>query len=123
MKRRLPVFVMLGGALLLGVSNPATPARAQACPDDYATIETIRGVIMDIKPAPDPFKTADIFFSGPEPCTHIWMQVLKTDAAKCHVGQTIEVRGVFARDVDANSWEVGPTKNDYMALGDDFTCG
>jgi hypothetical protein len=86
-------------------------------------VETIRGVIIDIKPAPDPFKTADIFFSGPVPCTHIWMQVLKTDAAKCRVGDVIEVRGVVARDVDANSWEVGPTKNDYMALGDDFTCG
>jgi hypothetical protein len=123
MKRRLPVFSALGMTVVLGIASPATPLRAQSCADDYTTVETIRGVIMDIKPAPDPFKTADIFFSGPAPCTHIWMQVLKTDAAKCHVGDAIAVKGVFASDVDANSWEVGPTKNEYMTLGDDFTCG
>ena len=75
--------------------HPAAPARANSCSNDYVTIETIRGTIMDIKPAPEPFPTADIYLSGPAPCARIWMQVLKGDAAKCHVGGNIEVRGLI----------------------------
>ena len=114
-------------ALALVVGAPAIhPARAQfqpaACADDYVTIETVRGTIIQIKPAPEPFKTADIFFSGPSPCDRMWMQVLKTDAERCRVGNTIEVTGVVTMDVENKSWEIGPTKNDYMTLGEDFTC-
>ena len=118
---------MRGAALLLLalalVGSPAVrPARAQSCADDYVTIETVRGVIIEIKPAPEPFKTADIFFSGPSPCDRMWMQVRKTDAERCRVGNGIEVTGVVTMDVENKSWEIGPTKNDYMTLGKDFTC-
>jgi hypothetical protein len=33
------------------------------------------------------------------------------------------VTGVVTMDVENMSWEIGPTKNDYMTLGQDFTCG
>jgi hypothetical protein len=111
--------------VLAGVPG-SPPARAQvqrsACADDYLTIETVRGTIIEIKPAPEPFKTADIFFSGPSPCDRMWMQVLKMDAARCRVGNSIEVTGVVTMDVENKSWEIGPTKNDFMTLGQDFTC-
>ena len=48
--------------------HPSKPARADSCSNDYVTVETIRGTIMDIKPAPEPFPTADIYLSGPPPC-------------------------------------------------------
>src|SRR5882757_5436263 len=113
-------------ALALAGSLALRPARAQfqptACADDYITIETVRGTILEIKPTPEPFKTADIFFSGPSPCDRMWMQVLKTDALRCHVGNAIEVTGVVTMDVENKSWEIGPTKNDFMTLGEDFRC-
>lgn len=116
---------MRGVALLLlaliTVGAAPLPTRA-ACADDYLTVETVRGAIIEIKPAPEPFKTADIFFSGPSPCDRMWMQVLKTDAERCRVGNAIEVTGVVTMDVENMSWEIGPTKNDYMTLGQDFTC-
>jgi hypothetical protein len=109
-------------ALVLVGSPGIRTARAQSCADDYVTIETVRGTIIEIKPAPEPFKTADIFFSGPSPCDRMWMQVLKTDAERCRVGNGIEVTGVVTMDAENKSWEIGPTKNDYMTLGQDFTC-
>jgi hypothetical protein len=98
------------------------PVRAQSCVNDYITVETLRGTIIDIKPAPEPFKTADIYLSGPSPCERMWMQVLKIDAEKCRIGDSIEVTGVVTADAENNAWEIGPAKNDYMTLGDDFTC-
>ncbi len=86
------------------------------------TIEMIRGTIVAINPAPEPFKSADIDVTGPSPCTRMWMQALKKDAQQCHVGGWIEVRGVVTLDVENHSWEIGPTKNEYMTRGDDFTC-
>ena len=50
------------------------------------------------------------------------MQVLKKDAERCHAGGRIEVTGVVTADTENNSWEIGSSKNDYMTLGDDFTC-
>ena len=50
------------------------------------------------------------------------MQVLKGDAAQCHVGGEIEVRGVVTSDDENNAWEIGPVNNEYMTLGQDFTC-
>lgn len=109
-------------ALILVGSTPPAPSHAQSCADDYLTIETIRGTIIDIRPAPAPFKSADIYLSGPAPCTRVWMQVLKKDAERCRIGGSIEVKGVVTADVENNSWEIGPTRNEYMTLGDDFTC-
>jgi hypothetical protein len=119
-------IALLVPALVLVAAPGADPARAQyqrsACADDYLTIETVRGTILEIKPAPEPFKTADIFFTGPSPCDRMWMQVLKTDAERCRAGNDIQATGVVTMDVENMSWEIGPTKNDFMTLGQDFTC-
>jgi len=117
---RIAAFLI--AVLVVGCAMPARLARAQSCQDDYVTIETIRGTIIDIKPAPEPFKTADIYFSGPTPCDRIWMQVFKTDAARCQIGSAIEAKGVITSDVENNAWQIGSPKNEYMLLGDDFTC-
>jgi hypothetical protein len=117
---------LLVSALLFVIATGAAPAPVTraACADDYFTVETIHGTILEIKPAPEPFKTADIHFSGPPPCEQMWMQVLKTDAVPCRVGGTIEATGVVTMDAEAgdNIWDMGPTKNDYMTLGEDFHC-
>jgi len=114
----MPVLMVL----VVAGSVPAMPARAQSCSDDYVTIETIQGTIIDIKPAPEPFKTADIYLTGPARCARIWMQVLKTDAERCRAGGRIAVKGVITSDPENNSWQIGSEKNEYMRLGDDFTC-
>ena len=119
---RMRVATFLLAVLIVGCSMPARLARAQSCQDDFVTVETIRGTIIDIKPAPEPFKTADIYFSGPMPCDRIWMQVFKTDATRCQIGNTVEVRGVITSDPENNAWQIGSSKNEYMLLGDDFTC-
>ncbi|HEY4265120.1 MAG TPA: hypothetical protein VGM72_07375 [Micropepsaceae bacterium] len=116
-------FVPILACFVAAGSMPAQPARGASCADDYLTIETVRGRILEIKPAPEPFKTADIYFSGPSPCDRIWMQVLKTDAARCRAGMPIVVTGVVTMDVENQSWEIGPTKSEYMTPGVDFTCG
>jgi hypothetical protein len=103
-------------------ANPTAPAQAQSCSDDYVTVETSRGTIIDIKPAPDPFQSADIYLTGPAPCTRMWMQVLKRDAENCLIGGSVDVMGVITEDAENNSWEINPAKNDYMTLGEDFTC-
>ena len=113
-------IVLFLGLLLAGAAPP--PMRS-ACADDYLTIETVRGTIFEIKPAPEPFKTADIFFSGPRPCERMWLQVLKTDAVRCRVGAPIQVTGIVTMDVENHSWEIGPTRNEFITLGDDFICG
>jgi len=109
-------------AVTLLAAHPVQHANAQSCADDFVTIETIRGTIIDIKPAPEPFRSADIYLSGPAPCTTMWMQVLKQDGEKCRVGGAIEVRGVVTSDVENNAWQIGPVDNEYMTLGQDFTC-
>lgn len=104
-------------------AHPAKPAHADSCANDFVTVEAIRGTIIDIKPAPEPFRTSDIYLSGPAPCTSMWMQVLKPDAEKCRIGGAIEVRGVITSDAENNAWQIGPIENVYMTLGQDFTCG
>jgi hypothetical protein len=52
----------------------------------------------------------------------MWMQVLKRDTKNCHVGGTVEARGVVTSDAENNAWQIGPVQNDYMTLGDDFSC-
>ena len=113
-------------AIALAVSlltvHPVKRANAQSCADDSVTIETIHGTIFAIKPAPEPFRSADIYLSGPSPCTAMWMQVLKQDAEKCRVGGMIEVHGVVTSDSENDAWQIGPVDNAYMTLGQDFTC-
>lgn len=122
-------FGCLIAALLVLVACAPAPrplslaAEPHACANDYQTVETVMGRIMDIKPAPEPFPTADIDMTGPAPCGRMWMQVLKTDAAHCHVGDAVEATGVVTEDVENNSWQIGPTQNDYMTFAQDFTCG
>jgi len=99
-------------ALTLFAAHPAQRAHADSCANDFVTIETIRGTIIDIKPAPEPFRTADIYLSGPAPCAAMWMQVLKPDAEKCRVGGAIEVRGVVTSDAENNAWQIGPVDNE-----------
>lgn len=116
------MIASIATAFILAASTPPASTAARSCADDYFTVETIRGTVIEIKPAPEPFPSADIYLSGPAPCTRMWMQVLKKDAEKCRVGGRIEVKGVVAADVENNSWEIGPAKNEYLTLGDDFTC-
>lgn len=103
-------------------AHPAKHAQAQSCADDFVTIETIRGTIINIKPAPEPFGSADIYLSGPAPCTSMWMQVLKPDAEQCLIGGIIKVRGIVTSDSENNDWQIGPVDKEYLTLGQDFTC-
>ncbi len=112
----IPVLAVLA-------APPFAPAHAQTCADDYLSAETIRGQIIDIRPAPEPFKTADIYFTGPAPCDRIWMQVFKTDAGRCRIGQPIEAKGIVTSDPENNAWQIGSVIGEYMMLGQDFTCG
>src|SRR5687767_3891591 len=77
---------------------PAASAEAQACTDDYVTVDTITATILEIVPAPEPFVSADMLLNGPQACTPIWMQVLKSDAAQCRVGDRVEARGIIVSD-------------------------
>jgi|GraSoiStandDraft_57_1057295.scaffolds.fasta_scaffold224884_2 hypothetical protein len=115
-------LVLVTSTLMAIALHQPAPARADSCANDYVTIETFRGIIMDIKPAPDPFPTADIYLSGPPPCARMWMQVMKSDAAKCRVGGAIAARGLVTSDEENNAWQIGSANNEYMTLGDDFTC-
>jgi hypothetical protein len=119
---RMPKLAGIVLVLVAAAAPGSNRAQAQSCADDYVTIENIRGIIIDIKPAPEPFRSADIYISGPAPCTRIWMQVLKSDAEKCRIGGEIELRGVVTSDSENHDWEIGPVQNEYMTLGDDFTC-
>ena len=118
------IFVLVALVVVFSGLTRSTPSRAQsACADDYLTIEMVRGTILEILPAPEPFKTADIYFTGPSPCDRMWMQVMKPDAARCRVGAVVEATGVVTSDPENNAWQIGSAKNEYMLLGDDFTCG
>jgi hypothetical protein len=116
----------LMGCVFLAAVASAQPRHAPyanpQCSDDYVTVERVAGDIIEIKPAPDPFRSADIFMSGPPPCLTMWMQVLKVDAAKCQVGDRVEARGVITSDPDSDSWQINPENNEYMLLNEDFTC-
>ncbi len=120
MCKRIPACMVL--TLVLSGAAGARSAQAQSCADDYVTIENISGTIIDIKPAPEPFRSADIFLSGPAPCTRMWMQVLKSDAEKCRIGGAIDVHGVITSDSENDAWQIGPVQNEYMTWDEDFTC-
>jgi hypothetical protein len=113
------ILLILGS---LAVLCPSWRASAQGCSDDYVTIDTVLGTIVAIDLAPEPFKSADIFIAGPQPCTRMWMQVLKTDAAQCRVGDRVEAKGIITSDPDNNAWQINPELHEYMFYGSDFTC-
>jgi len=100
------------------------PSRqnAQVCTDDYATVDTWYGTILDIVPAPEPFCSADMLLKGPENCTPMWMQVLKSDAVQCRLGDNVEARGIIVSDPENGAWNINPERNTYMLLGQDFSC-
>jgi hypothetical protein len=116
--RNLPLSFMAACLLFL-----AAPARtdAQSCTEDYVTIETVYGTIVEIVPAPAPFVSADIGLSVPARCTPLWMQVLKSDAAHCQVGDRAQVRGIVVTDPETESWTINPIAKMYMVLGQDFS--
>ena len=113
----LPVSIAAAVILM----SPAAKS-AQVCTDDYMTIDTFYGTILEIVPAPDPFSSADILLKGPDNCTPMWMQVLKRDAAQCRVGDRVEARGIIVSDPENNAWNINPERNPYMFIGQDFTC-
>jgi hypothetical protein len=101
---------------------PSAGMNAQVCTDDYMTVDTFSGTILEIVPAPEPFASADVFLKGPENCTPLWMQVLKSEAAQCRVGDRVEARGIIVSDPENNAWNINPERNMYMLLGDDYSC-
>ena len=118
--RRLAAALTLFAA---GSAYAAAPPRFHAqCSDDYLTVESVGGQIMDIVPAPEPFRSADIYMSGPKPCERMWMQVLKADAVRCRPGDHVEAKGVVTSDPDSDAWQINPERNEYMRFGEDFTC-
>jgi len=107
-----------------GVPFFGSPARieAQTCSEDFVTIETVYGTIAEIVPAPDPFVTADIRLSVAAKCNPLWMQVLKSDAVQCQVGDKVQARGIVITDSETDSWTINPVAKMYMLLGQDFSC-
>src|SRR5262245_29892686 len=87
--------------------------HAQICTDDYMTIDTFYGSILEIVPAPEPFASADILLKGPDNCSPLWMQVLKSDAAQCRIGDRVEARGIIVSDPENNAWNINPERNTY----------
>ena len=112
------VFVVIAAHVF-----PLSAAKsAQVCTDDYMTVDTFNGTILEVVPAPDPFSSADILLKGPENCTPMWMQVLKSDAAQCRIGDRVEARGIIVSDPENNAWNINPERNTYMLLGQDWFC-
>jgi hypothetical protein len=111
----------LTAAGIFFVASPA-PIEAQTCTEDYVTVETVYGTIVEIVPAPEPFVSTDIRLSVAAKCTPLWMQVLKSDAAHCQVGDRVEVRGIVIPDFETDSWTINPVAKMYMLLGQDFSC-
>jgi len=101
---------------------PSTATKAQVCTDDYMTVDTFYGTILEIVPAPDPFVSADMLLKGPENCTPMWMQVLKSDAAQCRIGDKVEARGIIVSDPENHAWNINPERNMVMLLGQDYSC-
>ena len=102
------IIAAMGTALILVCSSPSSPSRAQSCADDYLTIETIRGTIVAINPAPEPFQSADIDLTGPAPCTRMWMQGPEKGCGTVPRWRLDRgVRVVVTADTENNPWEIG----------------
>lgn len=119
--RVLTLLLSSIAVVALVLSSPSA-TRAQVCTDDYMTVDTFYGTVLDIVPAPDPFVSADMLLKGPDNCTPMWMQVLKRDAAQCRIGDKIEARGIIVSDPENDAWNINPERNLYMYLNQDFTC-
>jgi hypothetical protein len=119
--RMRTLLFSLTAAGIFFVASPAS-IEAQTCSEDFVTIETVYGTIAEIVPAPDPFVSADIRLSVAAKCTPLWMQVLKSDAAQCLVGDRVEARGIVVTDSETESWTINPVAKMYMLLGQDFSC-
>ena len=104
------------------VSGPPAMTQAQVCTDDYMTVDTFYGTILEIVPAPEPFSSADMVLKGRANCTPLWMQVLKSDAAQCRIGDRVEARGIIVSDPENSAWNINPERNTYMVLGQDWAC-
>jgi uncharacterized OB-fold protein len=118
------VSILLSAPIAVAALVLSSPSaiRAQVCTDDYMTIDTFYGTILEIVPAPEPFVSADMLLKGPDNCTPMWMQVLKRDAAQCRIGDKVEARGIIVSDPENNAWNINPERNRYMYLNQDFTC-
>lgn len=114
--------LLLSFLILIVVLLPVPPTRAQTCTDDYMTIGTYYGTVLMVVPAPEPFSTADIELTGPENCSPLWMQVLKSDAAQCRIGDRVEAHGIVVSDPENSAWNINSERNMYMLLGQDWFC-
>ena len=121
-RMRALTLVLCSTVIAARVFVPSTATNAQVCTDDYMTIDTFYGTIVEIVPAPEPFSSADMLLKGPENCTPMWMQVLKSDAAQCRIGDRVEARGIIVSDPENHAWNINPERNTYMLLGQDFSC-
>ena len=54
---------MLAACAPMAVRPRNAPLASPQCTDDYVTIEHVSGIVEEIKPAPEPFPTADIFMT------------------------------------------------------------
>jgi hypothetical protein len=115
-------FVLCFIVIAARVLGPSAATGAQVCTDHYKTVDTFYGTILEIVPAPAPFSTADIRLSSPASCAPLWMQVLKSDAARCRIGDRVEARGIIVSDPENNAWNLNPERNMYMLLGQDWSC-
>ena len=115
-------LVLFSIVILARVFASSAATSAQVCTDDYMTVDTFYGTILEVVPAPDPFSSADILLKGPENCTPMWMQVLKSDAAQCRIGDRVEARGIIVSDPENHAWNINSERNMYMLLGQDWFC-
>jgi hypothetical protein len=120
--RALIVGLLSLTAIAACAPDPSAPMVTQTCTDDYMTIDTFHGTLREVASAPEPFSSADLILDGPEHCTPLLMQVLKSDAAQCRIGDRIEARGIIVSDPENNEWNINPERNAYMLLGQDWTC-
>ena len=118
------VLTLLSASIAVAALVLTSPSatKAQVCTDDYMTIDTFYGTILEIVPTPEPFVSADMLLKGPDNCTPMWMQVLKRDAAQCRIGDRVEARGIIVSDPENNAWNINPERNTYMYINQDFTC-
>ena len=52
---RALILVLFSLVIAARVFGPSTARSAQVCTDDYMTVDTFYGTILDVVPAPEPF--------------------------------------------------------------------
>jgi hypothetical protein len=113
--------------LVLAAGEPAPPrepflAAPRGCAKSDFSVATVMGTVLRIVPEPEPFRAANIDIRLAGPCRRMWMEVLKRDAERCHVGDRIEARGMLTADPDSHAWQMNALNHPYMRLADDFRC-